>query len=63
MMLPLSLSSDGGPIFVNAKQYNGIMRRRKKRAEAELHNNLLKIRKVRRESLVSNRACFNYIWV
>lgn len=45
MMLPLSLSSDGGPIFVNAKQYNGIMRRRKKRAEAELHNTLLKIRK------------------
>ncbi|KAH6802798.1 hypothetical protein C2S51_034244 [Perilla frutescens var. frutescens] len=40
IMLPLRLSSDEGPIFVNAKQYNGIMRRRKKRAEAaaEFHN-------------------------
>ncbi|KAG8376798.1 hypothetical protein BUALT_Bualt09G0101400 [Buddleja alternifolia] len=45
MMLPLSMSTDGGPIFVNAKQYNGIMRRRKKRAEAELQNKVLKLRK------------------
>lgn len=46
MMLPLSVSSDGGPILVNAKQYSGIMRRRKKRAEAEAESRLLKLRKV-----------------
>ncbi|KAL8527020.1 hypothetical protein ACS0TY_016036 [Phlomoides rotata] len=46
MMLPLSIAADGaGPIFVNAKQYNGIMRRRKKRAEAEMENKLSKNRK------------------
>ncbi|KAL7137274.1 hypothetical protein ABFS83_10G081100 [Erythranthe nasuta] len=45
MMLPLSMASDGGPIFVNPKQYSGIIRRRKKRAEAELQNRLLKLRK------------------
>lgn len=45
MMLPLSIAADGGgPIFVNAKQYNGIMRRRKKRAaaQAEMDNKLIK---------------------
>ncbi|KAI3473377.1 hypothetical protein Pfo_030667 [Paulownia fortunei] len=45
IMLPLSMTTDGGPIFVNAKQYSGIMRRRKKRAEAEVENKVLKIRK------------------
>ncbi|KAL9153597.1 hypothetical protein ABFS82_10G060100 [Erythranthe guttata] len=45
MMLPFSMASDGGPIFVNPKQYSGIIRRRKKRAKAELQNRLLKLRK------------------
>lgn len=45
IMLPLSMNADGNPIYVNAKQYNGIMRRRKKRAEAELENKVLRLRK------------------
>ncbi|KAK4478782.1 hypothetical protein RD792_014281 [Penstemon davidsonii] len=45
MLLPLNMTTDGGPIYVNAKQYNGIMRRRKKRAELELANKVLKLRK------------------
>ncbi|XP_051113798.1 nuclear transcription factor Y subunit A-2-like isoform X2 [Andrographis paniculata] len=45
VVLPSSLASDGGPIFVNAKQYNGIMRRRKSRAKAEMKNKMAKSRK------------------
>ncbi|GAA0141657.1 DNA-binding transcription factor [Lithospermum erythrorhizon] len=36
MMLPLDLTRDGGPIFVNAKQYHGILRRRQFRAKADV---------------------------
>ncbi|KAK4478783.1 hypothetical protein RD792_014282 [Penstemon davidsonii] len=58
MLLPLNMTTDGGPIYVNAKQYNGIMRRRKKRAELELANKVLKLRKVQeishRPGLVNN---------
>nr|WOL23165.1 nuclear factor Y subunit A10 [Sedum plumbizincicola] len=45
MMLPLDLSSDDGPIYVNAKQYNGIIRRRLHRAKAELVSRTIKARK------------------
>ncbi|PWA83771.1 NF-Y protein [Artemisia annua] len=42
--LPLDLSEDG-PIYVNAKQYNGILRRRQIRAKLEAQNKLVKNRK------------------
>ncbi|XP_076952902.1 nuclear transcription factor Y subunit A-2-like [Bidens hawaiensis] len=44
-MLPLNLSTDDGPIFVNAKQYHGIIRRRRSRAKAEMKKKVTKIRK------------------
>ncbi|KAL1566114.1 nuclear transcription factor Y subunit A-2-like [Salvia divinorum] len=45
MMLPLNVAIEGGPIFVNAKQYNAIMRRRRCRAKAEWKNQEMKTRK------------------
>ncbi|XP_019187068.1 PREDICTED: nuclear transcription factor Y subunit A-10-like isoform X2 [Ipomoea nil] len=45
IMLPLNLASNEGPIFVNPKQYHGIIRRRKSRAKAEMANVVPKSRK------------------
>ncbi|KAI3798302.1 hypothetical protein L1987_33573 [Smallanthus sonchifolius] len=45
IMLPLNLGSDDGPLFVNAKQYHGIIRRRRSRAKVEMANKVLKSRK------------------
>ncbi|CAH9098478.1 unnamed protein product [Cuscuta europaea] len=43
--LPIDVAADDGPIYVNAKQYHGILRRRQIRAKLEAQNKLVKNRR------------------